>query len=62
MKKGDSISESSSLAKKRALPNENVLGDRIDLRVLKKVDLFMTFPIANLRTKTLALESSPRTI
>ncbi|KAG1135842.1 hypothetical protein G6F37_012457 [Rhizopus arrhizus] len=38
LKWGDLISESSSLAKKRALPDENVLGDRIDLRVLIRVD------------------------
>ncbi|KAG0738038.1 hypothetical protein G6F16_011760 [Rhizopus arrhizus] len=38
LKWGDSISESSSLAKKRALPDKNTMGDRIDLRVLTKVD------------------------
>ncbi|KAG2211861.1 hypothetical protein INT47_004548 [Mucor saturninus] len=41
LKWGDSVSQISAVAKKRALPEEDVLGDRIDLRVLgKNNDMF----------------------
>ncbi|KAL0081149.1 hypothetical protein J3Q64DRAFT_1701179 [Phycomyces blakesleeanus] len=38
LKWGDSVSQTSASAKKRTLPEENVLGDRVDLRIMTNIN------------------------